>query len=86
MIASLIGGIALVRDNEKTDFSITTKIPFLSEDRSIDGANDVQSNSFTYEEIGSSIKIDKVSVTDDAVYFHLKMKKGYSIPSLLNYR
>ncbi len=61
-------------DNENTSFSITTKIPFLSINRSIDGTNDIQTNNYYYKDIGSSININKVAITDDEVYFHITMK------------
>ncbi|MCK9492426.1 MAG: hypothetical protein M0Q24_10055 [Sulfurimonas sp.] len=61
-------------DNEKTDFQITNNIPYLSEDRSVDGTNNIKSNSFTYKDVGSKIEIDKVSVTDEAIYFHIQMQ------------
>ena len=61
-------------DNQKTDFKITKNIPYLSEDRSVNGTNDVASNSYDYRDVGSKIEIDKVSVTDDCVYFHIKMQ------------
>jgi len=60
-------------DNEITNFDIVQNIPYLSDDRSIDGTNDIQSNNYTYKDVGSSISIDKVAITDDAIYFHIKM-------------
>ncbi|WP_373002609.1 type II secretion system protein GspD [Sulfurimonas sp.] len=61
-------------DNEKTDFQITSNIPYLSEDRAINGTNDIESNSFQYKDVGSKINIDKVAVTDEDVYFHINMQ------------
>lgn len=61
-------------DNEITNFNLTKNIPYLSEDRSIDGTNDIESNSFTYKDVGSTININKVAITDDYVYFHIKMQ------------
>lgn len=60
-------------DNEKTNFNIVKNIAYLNKDNSINGTNDIESNSFEYKDVGSKIEIDKVSVTDEAVYFHIKM-------------
>ena len=61
-------------DNEITKFNITQNIPYMSENRSVNGSNDVQSNSYQYKDVGSKIIIDKVSIIDGAVYFHIKMQ------------
>lgn len=60
-------------DNEITKFSITENIPFLSEDRSVNGDNEIESNSFQYKDVGSVIYIDKVAITDEELYFHISL-------------
>lgn len=61
-------------DNKPTSFDMTTNIGYLSQSQSVNGSNDVQQNSYAYKDVGSVIKIDQVSVTDDKVYFHIDMK------------
>lgn len=70
-------------DNEKTDFHIVNNIPYLSEDRAINGTNNIESNSFQYKDVGSKIEIDKVSVTDESVYFHISMQYEIILDSSL---
>jgi len=61
-------------DNEPTTFEITQKIPYLNGQTSINGSNDINNDTYSYNDVGSTIEIDKVSITDDEVYFHIKMK------------
>jgi len=61
-------------DNEVTKFSITQKIPYLNGNTSINGANDVKNETYSYNDVGSTILLDKVSITDEDIYFHISMK------------
>jgi len=61
-------------DDKITSFDITKKIPYLEGTRSIDGSNDIENNIYTYKDVGSIIRIDEVAVTDEYVYFHIKMQ------------
>jgi len=61
-------------DNKSTSFSITQNIPYLDGTSSINGANDIKQNTYKYNDVGSVINIDHVSITDDSVYFHINMK------------
>jgi len=68
-------------DNEKTSFNITKNIPYLSSSRSVDGSNAIEDSSFTYKDVGSKILIDKVSIIDEAVYFHIQLQYEVIIDS-----
>jgi len=60
-------------DGKPARFSITQKIPYLNGTTSINGANDIKNDSYSYNDVGSVINIDKVSITDDEIYFHIRM-------------
>jgi len=61
-------------DNKPTEFSITQNIPYLNGTRSINGSNDIENNTYIYNDVGSVINIDKVSITDDSIYFQIGMR------------
>ncbi len=61
-------------DGKTTTFSITQNIPYLEGTRQINGDNDIENNVYKYNDVGSLINIDKVSITDNSIYFHISMK------------
>ncbi|WP_457744112.1 hypothetical protein [Sulfurimonas sp.] len=61
-------------DNKVTRFTISQKIPYLNGQTSINGANDIKNNSYSYNDVGTMITVDNVSITDEDIYFHINMK------------
>jgi len=74
LIKSKFEPVLTLFDNKITDFSITQKIPYLNGQSSINGSNDIENNTYSYNDVGSLVHIDKVSITDNQVYFHILMK------------
>jgi type II secretory pathway component GspD/PulD (secretin) len=74
LIDSKFSPTLTLSDGKSTEFSITQKIPFLNGSTSINGSNDVKEDTYSYNDVGSSVYLDNVTITDDELYFHIKMQ------------
>ena len=63
-------------NDKPASISLVQNIPFLSSQKSVNGSNDISNNAYIYKDIGSTINIDKVSITDKSVYFHIRLVYG----------
>ena len=63
-------------NDKPASINLVQNIAFLSSANSINGSNDIQNNTYEYKDIGSIINIDNVSITNDSVYFHIRLEYG----------
>lgn len=66
-IVSLFDGKDSVINSAKT-------IPYLSQQNNVDATKNVSTNSYDYKDVGTSIKLSNVTVTDDTLYFQADLK------------
>jgi len=64
-------------DGKTTKFSITQKIPFLGGTQSINGSNNIKNETYKYNDVGTTIDINNVSIVENSVYFNIVMKYEY---------
>ncbi|MBD3843180.1 MAG: hypothetical protein IE909_15130, partial [Campylobacterales bacterium] len=65
--------IISISDNKDSIFDDVKNIPYLSASNSIDGNQNVNTNSYNYKDVGIRIKLTNVSICDDAVYFNIEL-------------